>query len=187
MFDVIKKDLPNFPDEIIMDWLEPFAKVIGWPPDMISTRWGLILAGRPIEFWRTLKWEKKKINLLEIELSVDSSNIRNQLFAAYVSGIENPYSKIENGQARFLNAFRYLTEHGLFPKPIVLLKTRSTHDVIDGNHRFLAWHAHKQFYDGMNKIPKQEAQELKNKLRDRWGLQDLVQPVNEQEVWCACL
>ncbi len=28
----IKKDLPNFPDEVIIDWLLPFANKLGWPP-----------------------------------------------------------------------------------------------------------------------------------------------------------
>jgi hypothetical protein len=30
--DDLKKDLPNFPDDVLADWLLPYANIIGWPP-----------------------------------------------------------------------------------------------------------------------------------------------------------
>ena len=42
MFEQIKEDLPNFPDEVIVDWLLPFAMTDGWPPRRMS-RWENLL------------------------------------------------------------------------------------------------------------------------------------------------
>lgn len=79
MFDIIKGDLKNFPDEIVRDWLEPFAKNIGWPPVMaFRSRWKGILRSLPLDVWQGVRWSKERIDLSKISLSSDSKCINQQ-------------------------------------------------------------------------------------------------------------
>ena len=89
MFDVIKKDLPNFPDEIIRDWLEPPANREKWPPDEKSIAWRGILLKRPLEFWQKVDWKKVQLNLEQIQLSPDSQETIVVMHQAYVLNEKN--------------------------------------------------------------------------------------------------
>ena len=76
MFDTIKKDLPNFPNEVIRDWLEPLAKGqgLGWPPPEQS-RWTKIFLNEPLDFWQNTIWNKEKINPKDLPLTEFSTEI----------------------------------------------------------------------------------------------------------------
>ncbi|ESX54720.1 hypothetical protein X760_27750 [Mesorhizobium sp. LSHC422A00] len=61
----IKDSLPEWPDDVIEQWLLPFAKDLGWPPPVPlgEHRWHYILAKKPLSWWQGLKWELRDIDL----------------------------------------------------------------------------------------------------------------------------
>lgn len=150
----IKKILPNFPDEIIKLWLLPFALKLGWPPEK-HERWSLILAEKPIEFWRNIKWEKKEIDLSKTPFSAITRGAIKGIADAYLFGKNNNYWRElgKNGKQRFYDAYKYIAKNGILPKPLILLTNESNdYDVVDGNHRLLAFLAIKKIYDEYNTL-----------------------------------
>lgn len=60
----IKKDLPDFPDDVIEDWLHYFANEdCGWPPPEPpgDHRWGRLLGGRSLSWWKEVTWKKEMV------------------------------------------------------------------------------------------------------------------------------
>lgn len=184
MFEKIKKDLPNFPDEVIKDWLEPFAISDGWPPT--EPRWKNLL-GRPVEEWMEVSWKHTEVNLKTLAFSRESHDAIDGLHQAYNLSKINTFSSLlgEAGKQRYMNAFYYLIEHGIFPKPIVILKQGSFHHIVDGNHRFLAWTSALKFEQEIKEVPEDEMKEFKSKLQDKLGIQKFSPVAKRQPIWLA--
>lgn len=137
--EVIKKDLPNFPDEIITEFILPFAKSDCWPP--ISAGWRGRLRYRDLNVWRNVAWSYKVINLSTIKMSPEFSLIARNLIEGYVNGEVNMHSKAlgKTGKHRFDKILEYMEINKSFPKPIILFKENNIIDVLDGCHRYAAW------------------------------------------------
>jgi hypothetical protein len=60
----IKEQLPNWPDEVVGEWLLYFANDIGWPPPepFGQSRWGRILGNRPLSWWAEVTWERENVD-----------------------------------------------------------------------------------------------------------------------------
>lgn len=182
MFDTIKKDLPNFPDEVIRDWLEPFAKGLGWPPTK-NVGWVEILI-EPLHFWQNTAWNKEKINPKDLPLTEFSTEIIKNIREFYDLGIWNLAMHImgRDGQQKYINSIKYIIEHGIFRNPIILLKRKGGYDIVDGNHRFLAWFkVEKEF----KQISKTEQVASMKKLENKWGVKKIISPSSNQEAWVA--
>ena len=135
----IKSDLPDFPDEVIQTWLLPFARSVGWPPAPFS-RWDRILIHRPLSFWRTVEWEKRRVSLNGLSLEARSLGQIQGLLDANVRGVRNIYAEqIPNTSDRFRSIVRYLQHHGRLPRPPVLFRTGFQYEILDGNHRLAAY------------------------------------------------
>ncbi|MEK9157612.1 MAG: hypothetical protein AAB638_00290 [Patescibacteria group bacterium] len=140
LFDQIAKDLPNFPHEVIRDWLLPYAKTDGWPPT--SERWAYLLpmAINDLDDLKLLKWSLVKLDLAQTQYSRGTLSAFNGMYKAHVLRENNAYSAQNMGGRRLINPLKYILEKGDFPKPIVILVENGEHFILDGNHRFLAWH-----------------------------------------------
>jgi hypothetical protein len=59
----IKNDLPDWPDDVIEQWLHYFAQDCGWPPPepLGDHRWSGLLGGKPLSWRKKVSWKKKKI------------------------------------------------------------------------------------------------------------------------------
>ncbi|MFA5270445.1 MAG: hypothetical protein WC400_02450 [Patescibacteria group bacterium] len=187
MLGLIKKDLPNFPNEVITDWLEPYANQIGWPPN--NARWLGILAGKSLAFWRGVTWKKVRQNLEQILFTPDARQGIEDMYSAYVKGsrgVRYDFRELaeESGKKRFLNIAIYMAQHGEFPKPVAFLKVGEGHQIVDGNHRFLAWYyfkiMQKKFVDMSDSDRRQAFPNLSDRLID-----DLLAFPSEQLVWIA--
>ena len=184
LFEDIKQDLSNFPDEVIEDWLLPFANDIKWPPK--HQRWEGILFGRTVEFWQVKKWKKQDIDLSEIIFSQNTIEIFNGLYEAYILGQDNLYIReIKNGQLRFQKALLYLLKNGKFPKPIYLLSEQNQYSIVDGNHRFIAWHTALKMAEEIAIARKKEEHEQIKKFQERWKIKSIAHVSAKQEVWIA--
>lgn len=182
MFYAIKKDFPNFPEEVISQWLEPFAIDLGWPPR--HQRWKNIF-GSPILFWKTVKWKRKEIRFEAIELTRSSRSAIDGMYQGFYFNIENDYKRSmfsdDVGKRRYGRIIEYLLKQGKLPRPLVLLEKESQYEIVDGNRRYLAReripHMRKTFFN----LPEQERMVYLGKL----GI-DQFTPLEENvEAWIA--
>lgn len=140
--DKCKKDLPNFPEEIITDWLATYVQSEGWPPCesnniVPNNRWKYLLGNRPVNYWQNIQWTKQKLQIDEIKFTPESESTIAYLIEAYIEGKENFYSLElgENGKQRFRSLLMYMAQNRCFPVPPVLVSNRGIMEVVDGNHR----------------------------------------------------
>lgn len=191
MCELVKKieiDLPNFPREVIRDWLLPYAKDIGWPPT--HERWSGILFDKTIEFWRCAKWKKQNLELGKIAFSSTTVKIFKSLHDEYVKGEININSlNIENGKKRYNQALIYFIRHGKFPRPICLLLEKDEYSIVDGNHRFTAWFFASQLEIEIEKIKSREDQsqleKFKKLLSEKCKIELISSIPPKQEAWVA--
>lgn len=186
MLNELKILLPNFPEEVLIDWIEPYAKIIGLPPT--HQRWEGILASKSLEFWQATHWKKITLDLSTLEFSESTKNNLDGMSAAQ-SGEDNFYALIEDSQKRIFQALRFLLEHGIFPKPILLLREKDKYSVVDGNHRFLAWQNHRLISHGLeNQNTNQEkaiVDGFRKTILNKWNIPSIVSFSKEQEVWVS--
>ena len=192
MFEEIKSTLPNFPDEVITDWLLPFANELGWPPT--HERWPYIFAqpigswyATPTDFWRNTSWTKEVMDFSAIALTPSSRKCINDMLNAYLNNEDNSYRRTlgPRGKARYMNVMKYLLEQGHLPKPPVLLQEAHGHSIIDGNHRFLAWESTATVHRQYAIAPEDMKQSFMRSLSNKWGISSMTGLSNTQEVWVA--
>ena len=134
---LIKKDLQNFPDEVIESWLLPLAKEDGWPP--IATTWNALLLEKPLQFWMAVVWRKQRIAFTRFNLHPRSFDAVVGIIQTNTRGLINAYSNLRNTRKRFNDIIRYLRQHQMLPKPPVILSDGFLYRIADGNHRVAAY------------------------------------------------
>jgi hypothetical protein len=135
-FAVIKADLPDWPDEVIEEWLLKLANRgpdTGWPPPerLDGHAWKYILGGRPLSWWKDVTWQLEEHDLKFDALSQASRRIVNQMIDAHINGVANTYSTLLDSKDRFESVARYIAENGTFPKPLVVMQLKDGLSVID--------------------------------------------------------
>lgn len=141
----LKAWLPNFPDEILGDWLMPYAKSEGWPPaDHVDSapagRWRYLLGLRTIAELREISWQEEHRHISIHELRPDYRDISVEMTLAAVAKQTNLYSvSIPDLSERFNSILAHLRKHGSLPAPPVLLSGHDGLQVLDGNHRLAAY------------------------------------------------
>jgi hypothetical protein len=144
MIDRIKRDLPDFPDQVIDQWLEPLAKTDGWPP--VAPRWKYLLGETDLGYWRGFKWQLLEVAFETIGLALEAESRIAGLIDAYLHGAQNVYARTlgSEGRKRFEFHFDYLTGHGQLILPPVLVESRAGLQVMDGYHRIAAYYVFKE-------------------------------------------
>ncbi len=140
-------DLPNFPAEIIEEWIGHYAESEGWPPPTpLVGRWRNLLAGHPFAYWKGLIWSKEDLSPLRMTLTDDCADLIGQIIEAHINGQKNNYSHFMGveGREQFYHILRFLVSHGTFPKAPVVLHHANDYEIMDGNHRFAAYIAWSQ-------------------------------------------
>jgi hypothetical protein len=108
----------------------------GWPPAGIE--WAGFLDGKPLSYWKALKWQKESVTLRSEELTPSGFSLVMQLIEA-ANGYSNLMSKyIPNTVDRFKSCLEYVRMNGTTPGVILLLRTSEGTAIIDGNHRIAA-------------------------------------------------
>lgn len=189
MEERIKSDLSNFPNEIIEDWILPSAKRHGWPPSGGS--WGVIFLDKDIHFWQQTSWKQIDIDLTEALFSPSTIRVIDGMVAAFGMGEENTYKTVlgAEGKARYLNALKHILEHGIFPRPIALLKVGEVYSIADGHHRFVAWKMSYNLIEIFKKMEGTSYQEdidsLREKFSKKWNVSTIAPFSPIQKVWIA--
>jgi hypothetical protein len=160
----IQDDLPEWPDDVIDQWLVYFANEpdLGWPPPepFDNHRWGRILGARPLSWWREVTWKKEKIMCDLASLSTKSRRIVDEMIREINSGKADASTK-----RRFRDAYHYILNNATFPKPVLAMKVPTGLTVLDGSHRMGAFCA-------LQKMPDENFERLR-----------LKKAAPEQEVW----
>jgi hypothetical protein len=144
-FADIKKDLPNWPDDVIKEWLLYLANRddTGWPPpDPLGGSWAAILGGRPLSWWRGVSWALKSVDCSLDALAPKTNDIVTSMRAEITAKQANAAT-----QGRFNHALYYILTQGTFPKPLIGMKVNDRLLVLDGNHRVAAFTAAQLFPD----------------------------------------
>ncbi len=130
----IQEDLPNFPADVIDQWLLPFAETDGWPPD--APRWKHLLTNTDLNYWRTVNWALEEVALEELPFTSKAADQINGLIEAYVDGVQNDFALALG--ARGLERFQFqqnLLQQAVPLRSVVLVNHGEGFDVMDGNHR----------------------------------------------------
>lgn len=127
-------DLPNVPEEIFRIWLDQVLEARGWPP--AGAEWEEILLGRPLEFWRELKWTRELLPLAPSELGPRSLEAGLRVVDADLLGNGEPPSPESTERLDALCEF--IDARGTLPAPLILVSTLDGYEVADGRRRLAA-------------------------------------------------
>jgi hypothetical protein len=135
----IKKDLPNFPDEVIEMWLLPLSSQngMGWPPPHPygNSDWRWVLAEKELDWWKKVDWELEEADCSFPNLASGTRRTVQKMIDAHIGGEKNAYGAAPE---RFHTQLNHVLSHGKFMKPIVVVPVKSGLSVIDGNNRIAA-------------------------------------------------
>jgi hypothetical protein len=145
LLEQLKLSLPNFPHEVLNEWLLPFAKDKGWPPSedndtLPNNGWRYVLIKQPLSFWKEVKWSNEHCNFSINDFEENDKDAILQIIATAVLGAKTPLSiDMTNIKEGFDKLISYIKEHQTLPIPPVLLKTNNGYKILDGNHRIAAY------------------------------------------------
>lgn len=139
----IKADLPDWPDEVIEQWLLKLANRgtdTGWPPPepLGDSAWKYILGLRPLSWWKNVAWKSEERDIDFSVLCNSTKRIVNGMISGHINDKPNIYSAGPDSKDRFFSAMKFLSEHGRVPGALVVMQLNDGLSVIDGNHRVAA-------------------------------------------------
>lgn len=186
MFEQIKEDLPNCPNEVIREWFEPFAINRGWPMKE-GTGWQYLmpLGTHSLEFWNSVNWECLNLSPQDFNLSQFSINSVNDMFRAYFQGENNLHQTTDNGQKRTMNALAYILENGTYPGSVTILEHNGFREIMDGNHRHLAFRVAETVHNELSRAKPQQKQEMETEYMRMFGISGIKTLQPQHKVWIA--
>jgi hypothetical protein len=134
----IQKDLPDWPDDVVEQWLHYFANEAdcGWPPpDPVGDhRWHGLMGGKPLPWWKNVTWEKETVKCdlasLTAKARADVNDIIVEMDAKTAS---------ESTKKRVAQPWVYIRDNAVFPRTLVTMKKPDGLSLIDGTHRMAAF------------------------------------------------
>ena len=149
MQKLIEKDLPNFPLDIIDQWIVYHAEDRVWPPaatdgEMPNSDWILLLKEKPLSYWKSIEWKEEKFKIEKNDFDLLDASMIVNIINAYTKGEFNNYS-LDPGfygfqeRPRFDTILDYLIENGELPRKPIVLKQENHLEVVDGFHRLAAY------------------------------------------------
>ena len=163
----IRKDLPDWPDDVIDPWLLRHANRsdLGWPPpDPIEEHgWTHLLGDKPLSWWKNVSWKLEDVDCAFENLSGATKYIVAQTTDAHVNGAKNNYGG-DGSKRTFDAALRHLLRHGTFSKPLIGMRIRDGLSILDGNHRISAHVVSQQMDEAQLKAKNGHKPQAKQKL-----------------------
>jgi hypothetical protein len=188
LFLRIKADLPNFPDEVLAQWIYPFANKIGWPPEKSRdpSRWKNLLGATVVD-WSMATWALEETDLTQLPFSYFAADGFKCMYRNYVNNESNEYDNLkkEGGAERLKLSIKYICEHGRFPKPIIFRKIHGEFEVVDGNHRLLAWYIVRESREKIKALSPQQLDKLNEMLGKKLEEEKIADVPDTQLVWIA--
>ena len=150
IIEQVSEDLPNFPDDVIDQWIGYYAESEGWPPPSpLEGRWKGLLANKDLEYWTSLKWSKEIIYPPSLVLTTQCNRSIQEMISFHAAGVPCAYSEFMGEEAgpRIARLLQYLREIGNLPCAPILVEKDGEHEIIDGNHRVVAYLLWEQWKD----------------------------------------
>ena len=139
----IAADLPNFPEELIQDWIMRHGPN-EWPPtfdkwEEPQGEWRRVLVYGPLDWWRQVQWVREAIPLdskrPEGWLNVSEADA---LRYAYEKRMDHPDGFPEGESERVKYHVGFILEHGRMNGAPILFRARGRLEPLDGLHRLAA-------------------------------------------------
>lgn len=136
--------MPNFPEDVVEQFLLPYAEDFGWPPGKCendpSNQWNPILRSNDLNYWQQVKWNKKTLKLSPHKLMPEDIRIVVTMMRAHVQGQINMYSIPSfKSKERFERICAYLKNEGVYPRTVAIEQMGERFRIIDGFHRLAAY------------------------------------------------
>lgn len=139
----ITSDLPNLPDEVLDSWILTEAENRGWPPSN-QNNWRYLT--RPehreniLAHWQSMTWSLETLALCPVRLLHPRSVSDFQWMIQDVFlGIPHEYARKLDSKTRVERAMSHLESAGSFYDPPILFFNEDRYEVLDGNHRIVAY------------------------------------------------
>lgn len=135
--DDLKKDLPDWPDEVVGEWLLYFVNDgLGWPPPdpYGDHRWGPILGQRPISWWKAVNWQ-----LTNTSCAMEGFAPKSRGTVTTMIHEIDRRAADESTTRRFTSAFHHILDNASFPNAMSAMQTPLGLLVLDGHHRMSAF------------------------------------------------
>jgi hypothetical protein len=134
----IKRDLPDFSDSVINQWLFHLAQRndTGWPPpDPLEYHsWAFILGHRPLPWWREVTWTLEKTDCSFAGLAPSTKAIVIRMLTEKTNGTID-----KDTRRRFDRAVDHILNNAVFEETPVAARLASGLSILDGNHRITAF------------------------------------------------
>jgi hypothetical protein len=160
----IKNDLPEWPNDVIEQWLHYFANEpdCGWPPPnpLGNHRWNGLLGSKPLPWWRNVTWKKETATCNLASLTQKARTDVRGIIAEMDAGTADASTK-----KRVSQPWVYIKDHGVFPRAPVTMKKLDGLSLIDGTHRMAAFAMIQRLTDA------------------QLAKMGLVRPTQNQEAW----
>src|SRR6266498_4173161 len=137
--ELARNQLPNFPEDIFVLWMDKFIDRSGWPPkrlenDLPKDSWEKLLIGRSLDFWRQRKWRKKTIDIDSYIFPKTAWSLISGIIGANVGGEDNAIKRqIYNTKERFERIRFYVEANLKLPEPPIFLELGDDkYEIMDG-------------------------------------------------------
>lgn len=143
---MIYSELSNFPDDVIEQWIEPYAIQCGWPPKLGNDgipidRWRYLLCLKPLSWWIDGQWEKCTGHVSIKDLSTSSKISILKMAHAYLTNTSNEYSEsISDMIPRLDRISEFLQSEKVLPRCPILYESSDGLAISDGNHRLCMYY-----------------------------------------------
>ena len=167
LLQMLQADLPNFPTELLSEWLLPYANTEGWPPapragDEPQGRCRYLIRKKSLDYWKTVAWRSIERHVSYSDLHKQNQEVVLLMVLGAVTGHSNLYSNsIPDLKQRFYRILEHLRSRGTLPCPPALMAEPGGLTVLDGNHRMAAYqYAYGYFNLGLDADLQVKTQEL---------------------------
>jgi hypothetical protein len=128
----------RMPQEVFDLYVLPLIGEYGWPFETESSphneNWLSVFDRYPLKIIANLIWERRDVPLI-LPLFHKDTKLRIQgIVAAYSQG----RNFARNSHQRYEGLLAYIRQHGVSPKPVVILNEGTKLRALDGNHRLAA-------------------------------------------------
>jgi hypothetical protein len=136
-------DLPEWPRDVIDQWLLPYAESEGWPPALLHStipenRWRFLLGGRSVQHFQRLRWHLRQEVVTAIEFCPSAQGVVGQMPAGAFLGATNAYTTgLPRLRVGIEAALSQLAAGQLLRRPILEQHSGGL-AVLDGYHRLCA-------------------------------------------------
>lgn len=132
------------PEEVFNLYFRPLIDDKGWPFSSISdsainTIWDQYFDHMTLCQINDFRWHRDRLLINENILYPASNSLINMIILDNVFDYDTPIRRqVSDSKIKFWGLIEYIKRTGVFPAPVVLVRTDGLFRILDGNHRIAA-------------------------------------------------